>query len=421
MKKGVVVFRLVLLGFSLTISGIHAQWVQTSAPEGVYVYAFAASDTYVFTDVNMDGPVATGGSVLRSSDNGANWSEANNGLTAPEVRALAIKDTYIFAGSGGGGVFRSSDNGNSWNAVNTGLTNLTVMTLVVSGADIFVGTGGGGVFRSTDNGENWTEVNSGLTNLSIWTLSVSDAGMFASTHDGLFHSTNDGAIWTDISNGMPRFEWLGPLAVCDTNIYAGFGGGLYFSADYGANWTDICSGLPDPGVFDLAVIDTCLFALTNWGGVSFTTDHGANWTLVNEGLIDTLVSAIGISKTFVFIGGSSGIVWRRPLAEMVTLGMVNTGNYLPLNFALHQNYPNPFNPMSTIRYDLPQASEVSLIVYDMLGRELAGLASGFRQPGYHQIQWDSRDARDRELPSGIYIARLTTPEYSKSIKMVLLK
>jgi hypothetical protein len=99
------------------------------------------------------------------------------------------------------------------------------------------------------------------------------------------------------------------------------------------------------------------------------------------------------------------------------------GNYLaiPITYALHQNYPNPFNPTSTIRYDLPQADEVSLIVHDILGREVIQLVEGFLDPGYHEVQWDGRDQSGRMVPSGIYMARMVTPGYSKSIKMVLLK
>lgn len=96
-------------------------------------------------------------------------------------------------------------------------------------------------------------------------------------------------------------------------------------------------------------------------------------------------------------------------------------NILPRQFFLYPNYPNPFNPVSTIRYDLPHGSNVSLAVYDILGREVASLIKGYKEPGYHSIQWDSRDMRGREIPSGIYIARLGTPQYSNSIKMVLLR
>jgi hypothetical protein len=94
---------------------------------------------------------------------------------------------------------------------------------------------------------------------------------------------------------------------------------------------------------------------------------------------------------------------------------------VPGSFALYQNYPNPFNPTSTIRFDLPQAGYASLIIYDILGREMARLADGYSKAGYHQVSWDGRDAYGRQVSSGIYIAQLVTPEHTMSIKMVLLK
>jgi hypothetical protein len=93
----------------------------------------------------------------------------------------------------------------------------------------------------------------------------------------------------------------------------------------------------------------------------------------------------------------------------------------PNQFTLHQNYPNPFNPTTSLRFDLPKTGNVALIIYNVMGREVARLVDGYMEPGYHQAQWDRRSAIGRELPSGIYIARLVAPEYSKSIKMVLLK
>ncbi|MFC1618866.1 endonuclease/exonuclease/phosphatase family protein [Candidatus Neomarinimicrobiota bacterium] len=99
----------------------------------------------------------------------------------------------------------------------------------------------------------------------------------------------------------------------------------------------------------------------------------------------------------------------------------NADDDLPLEYRLFANYPNPFNSTTTIRYNLPVDSHVGLIVYDLLGRELVRLVDEWRPAGSHYSYWSDQVAGNPELPSGIYIARLATPKYTKSIKMVLLK
>ena len=94
---------------------------------------------------------------------------------------------------------------------------------------------------------------------------------------------------------------------------------------------------------------------------------------------------------------------------------------LPQQFALHQNYPNPFNPSTTIRFDLPATTDVHLAVYDLLGREVVRLVDGQLEAGYHQRVWNGRDRDGREVPTGLYFVLVVTPEFRKSIKVVLLK
>ncbi|MCH7528685.1 MAG: cadherin-like domain-containing protein [Candidatus Marinimicrobia bacterium] len=94
---------------------------------------------------------------------------------------------------------------------------------------------------------------------------------------------------------------------------------------------------------------------------------------------------------------------------------------LPQAFALHQNYPNPFNPSTTIRFDLPVATEVHLAVYDLLGREVVRLVDGQLGAGHHQQVWDGRDRDGHAVPTGIYFVLVVTPEFRESIKIVLLK
>ena len=94
---------------------------------------------------------------------------------------------------------------------------------------------------------------------------------------------------------------------------------------------------------------------------------------------------------------------------------------LPTTHALYPSYPNPFNPVTTLRFDLPQAAAVRLVVYDLQGREVARLLDRAWPAGYHHVVWDGRTTGGQEMPSGIYIGRMVTPQYTKSIKMVLLR
>jgi hypothetical protein len=94
---------------------------------------------------------------------------------------------------------------------------------------------------------------------------------------------------------------------------------------------------------------------------------------------------------------------------------------LPSTFALHQNYPNPFNPSTEIRYELAEASEVSLIIYDLLGRKVRGLVKAKQSAGPYTVQWDGGNERRRQVASGVYLLRLTAGSFVRSRKMLLLR
>jgi hypothetical protein len=83
---------------------------------------------------------------------------------------------------------------------------------------------------------------------------------------------------------------------------------------------------------------------------------------------------------------------------------------------LSQNYPNPFNPSTTISFVLPQASEVSLILYNIIGQQVASLVNGRMDSGTQTVQFDASN-----LASGMYIYRLQAGAFSKTKKMLLIK
>lgn len=96
-------------------------------------------------------------------------------------------------------------------------------------------------------------------------------------------------------------------------------------------------------------------------------------------------------------------------------------NPIPEIFYLGQNYPNPFNPTTTIRFSLPYKTDVTVTVYDLLGRNIRTLIDNNLPAGNHSVVWDGRLENDAEAASGIYFYRIESDSFSESRKMLLLK
>ncbi|MEJ2617986.1 MAG: pectinesterase family protein, partial [Ignavibacteriaceae bacterium] len=91
-------------------------------------------------------------------------------------------------------------------------------------------------------------------------------------------------------------------------------------------------------------------------------------------------------------------------------------NQVPLNFQLFQNYPNPFNPSTTIKYGIPQSSHVKIILYDILGREVATIVNEVKNAGYYTVKFNASS-----LASGVYFYRIEAGNFVQVKKMMLLK
>jgi hypothetical protein len=89
---------------------------------------------------------------------------------------------------------------------------------------------------------------------------------------------------------------------------------------------------------------------------------------------------------------------------------------MPNAFALHQNYPNPFNPSTTLRYDVPTPSHVTLRVYNVLGQVVATLVDEQQQPGYKSIEFTTG-----RIASGVYYYRLVAGSFVATKQMVVVK
>jgi hypothetical protein len=94
---------------------------------------------------------------------------------------------------------------------------------------------------------------------------------------------------------------------------------------------------------------------------------------------------------------------------------------IPGGYVLQQNYPNPFNAGTAITFALPRRSEVTLAVYDVLGREVVQLSRERWEAGPHTLRWSGDDASGRPVASGVYIYRLTAGDFTAARSMVLLR
>jgi len=142
-------------------------------------------------------------------------------------------------------------------------------------------------------------------------------------------------------------------------------------------------------------------------------------TFIYNGPCQAIISTIYLGGIFestypwVQYRAASGYLWK--------LGIANTGIYqvdpkLPTDFALAGNYPNPFNPVTTIEFQLPNASEVEVSIYDITGKRVETLVNERLDGGVYKVAWNASS-----MPSGVYFARMTAGEFSATHKVMLVK
>jgi len=94
---------------------------------------------------------------------------------------------------------------------------------------------------------------------------------------------------------------------------------------------------------------------------------------------------------------------------------------IPIAYTLHQNYPNPFNPITSLRYDLPEQAQVTLTIYDLMGREITQLVNTTQKAGYKSIQWNATDMYGKPVSAGVYLYQILANDFIQTKKMVFLK
>jgi hypothetical protein len=146
----------------------------------------------------------------------------------------------------------------------------------------------------------------------------------------------------------------------------------------------------------------------DWNSITFVEGNGNSNSPKEYGYTDK----------DVFVGGSK-FLYR--LKQVDTDGQSEYSDVVevelvPTEFDLSQNYPNPFNPSTTIRFSLPKQIQLKLNLYNMLGQLVETIAEGTYEAGYYKVNFNSSN-----LSSGMYIYRIESSDFVKTMKMMLLK
>jgi hypothetical protein len=196
--------------------------------------------------LSLVGEVAVAGTdrgIYISRDAGMNWQPAQKGI-AMETRVLCLATLTgrVFAGTHKHGVLVSDDVGTTWKAMNSGLTDSYVRSLLAAGTKLYAGTDSQGVFISERKGASWTNQRGGLPDSSqIFDLAAVNGTVFAGLYSkGLFRWEADLQTWVKSGTVVPL-----EIAAAGNSLVVGHNpGGIYVSGDRGMTWLDGNSGLP---------------------------------------------------------------------------------------------------------------------------------------------------------------------------------
>ena len=418
MKRFLKIFFMCLFFFPDS-TGAGERWVNYFEDEVILCLAYEGNFIWAGTENGLY-------QLDKSSGNALHYT-ISDGMLSRVVKAVAVDhDGNKWIGTSQGA---NKFDGNTWTTYTSqdGLADDYINTIFVDTAgNKWFGTKSGGVSRLDST--NWLTYNtgSGLIANDVTAIANDSSGniWFGTSR---WASRFDGTEWTTFSpaTGMVS-RWINAIAVDPKgNVWfgAGFdlsGGVSKFDGTHFTNYEDF-NGLAHNHVRSVAIEGDTVWFGTGFdvtGGVSrfdgttwktYTTEDGLAGYQVNAVLVDP-----DGEKWFGTQGGLSRM-------SVETITSVSGEQKLPGAYSLHQNFPNPFNPATTISYELPQRTHVTLQIYNIPGQEVRTFVSNQLPAGYHKIHWDGRNNAGVQLPSGVYFYRLTAGNFIQTRKMVLMK
>jgi photosystem II stability/assembly factor-like uncharacterized protein len=415
MRKILFLTLLFIFDSSFLILNCLCQWTVVST-QGNTAVSFP-SDNTGFSTAN--------GITKKTTNGGYNWSSLSGG----NLTGIFFINNQTGWVVGYPGYIGKTTNGSSFTQQPTGIQDrLNEVFFINENTGWVVGGDFSNeiIFKTTNGGTNWISQSSGTANklFSVYFINENTGwAVGGPSSPKILKTTNGGINWISQNTTGITTPLYSVMFANETTGWAvaGYIGGetIIKTTDGGINWFSQTSG-DTRYLRDCYVIDSMWTVAVGQGGkIIATSNGGINWDIMNTGSSVELWAVDFPSDSIGYAIGSNVVV--KTTNGGLTFVTENS-NITPDKFGLEQNYPNPFNSVTSIKFKVAssgnsnQESEVRLIVFDVLGREVVTLVNEKLKPGTYQVNFNAES-----LSSGIYFYRLKSDNFTETKKLILLK
>ncbi len=388
-----------------------AGWESTKLGDNFFSYIIAPDTTtiYLISDT-----------IFVSLDNGASWNYFNV-LSIGQLYCFFAASAEIWYGGARGGIFKTTDKGKTWQSYSVKVLDgnlYNVTSLFFFNENIGWAIAGKYIEKTTDGGKTWNIADS--SNYGAYTIKyVSEKKGFVFTSNKQILSTMDGGLtWNAKTvDGLKTDAIVYSVVFSDSLNGVGVGrlGTVMRTSDGGANWSVQQLSIGNSHLKSVYFVNKDTGWAVGWYGFIYrTNDGGATWEQQVSNTTVNLNAIYFTSNTNGIIVGEKGLILTTTTGGIPT--QVSSLQNLTKNFLLSQNYPNPFNPTTMVNYQIPKDGNVTIKVFDNLGREVATLVNEYKTTGRYSVEFNAS-----KLSSGVYYYLLTSGEYKSVKKMVVMK